>query len=147
MNRTIRIAAVTVAMLASFVAGRAVAPNATADAQGMTLSHFRCYAAGSFIGTTAHAVAVELKDQFGPPVNAIVSRPELFCAPVLKKLERTKPQPFPQPADHLTCYDAPGKTIETVRTGQNQLGKVQVRDLIPRLLCVPTHKFELKPNG
>ncbi|HEX3549128.1 MAG TPA: hypothetical protein VHT53_02065 [Candidatus Elarobacter sp.] len=45
------------------------------------------------------------------------------------------------------AYLAPSKTLGIVRTGANQLGKVQVRDLAPRLLCVPTHKFEPNPKG
>jgi hypothetical protein len=132
------------ALGAAFVAGRTSAPPA-AEAQVMGLSHFRCYTA-NFTGTTAVPVPVALKDQFGV-TNAMVTRPYFFCTPVAKKLLKSEPQQFPQPADHLTCYLAEGKGLGIVRTGANQLGKVQVRDLVPRLLCVPTHKFEPKPGS
>ena len=141
MMRKLRIVAVCVALGIAFAAGRFVAPPA-ADAQAMTLSHFRCYTA-NFTGTTPLQAPVALRDQFGVS-QAIVTRPELFCTPVVKRLLKSEPKPFPQPADHLTCYAAESKVIGDARVGANQLGRVQVRDLAPRLLCVPTHKFEPK---
>jgi hypothetical protein len=142
--RFIRVTLAALALAGAFVAGRTAAtPPTAADAQVPQLSHFRCYTA-NFTATTAGEVPVALRDQFGTS-ESVVTRPELFCAPVMKRLLKTKPQQFPQPADHLTCYLAPGKMLGIVRTGSNQLGHVQVRDLTPRLLCVPTNKDE-KPK-
>ncbi len=135
---------VVAALVASFFAGRAFAPS-TADAQVAGLSHFRCYTA-NFTGTTGVPVPVQLTDQFGVS-NAMVTRPYMFCAPVQKKLLKSEPKQFPQPADHLTCYVAESKPLGIVRAGSNQLGKVQARDLAPRLLCVPTNKVEPNPKG
>jgi hypothetical protein len=143
--RLIRVSLAALALAGAFVAGHAVATPPTAvDAQVPQFSHFRCYTS-AYWKTNPGPVPVQLHDQFGTEVTS-VGKPELFCTPVLKKLLKTQPDKFAGPADHLTCYLAPGKMLGIARTAENQLGKIIVRDLTPRMLCVPTRKDE-KPAG
>jgi hypothetical protein len=144
--RIIRISLVVLALVGTFIAGHATAiAPAPADAQGMAFSHFRCYTS-AFWRPAGVSVPVQLHDQFATE-ETIVEKPELFCTPVMKKLLQTKPNTFAGPADHLTCYlTRPGKMIGVARSAENQLGKLLVRDLTPRMLCVPTRKDE-KPAG
>ncbi len=143
--RIIRVVLAAAALIGAFTAGRLIAvPPAPVDAQMTQLSHFRCYTS-EYWKPSSMAIPVNLKDQFTSE-NTQLMRPQLFCTPVTKTLLKTKPMKFPQPADHLTCYaTSAGKTLGIARQGANQLGPVVVRDLMPRLLCVPTWKNE-KPG-
>lgn len=88
------------------------------------------------------SIPVQLHDQFSTETT-VLQRPEFFCTPVLKKLLKAEPNKFAGPADHLTCYlTKPGKMAGVARNAENQLGKLIVRDLTPRMLCVPTRKYE-----
>ena len=140
--RFIRVTLTAVALAGAFVAGRTVAtPPTAADAQVPQFSHFRCYTS-AFWKPAMISIPVQLHDQFSTE-NSELRKPEFFCTPVIKKLLKAEPNKFAGPADHLTCYlTPPGKTVGVARNAENQLGKLIVRDLTPRMLCVPTRKYE-----
>jgi hypothetical protein len=143
--RFIRVTLAAVALAGAFTAGRIVATPPTAiDAQVPQFSHFRCYTS-AFWKPAALSIPVQLHDQFSTETT-VIQKPEFFCTPVMKKLLKSEPVKFAGPADHLTCYvTTQGKMIGTARSGENQLGKLLVRDLTPHMLCVPTRKDEKFP--
>ena len=115
---------------------------ATASYQpDVVFSHFECYtptAPGP--PPPAPRNIVQLTDQF-QQITTKVGPSELFCTPVVKKLQPgVHPLPVPAPADHLTCYAIMGPTINHVVMASNQLQRQQLGLGTPALICVPTHK-------
>ncbi|HEY4442051.1 MAG TPA: hypothetical protein VGN14_16455 [Candidatus Elarobacter sp.] len=131
---------VAVAVIAAFVIGRATStsPERVAEAQVPSLSHFECYQTTT--PTTFKPVTVVLRDQFGP-MKTILGRPNMLCAPTRKELIGQAPHKFAGPADHLLCYPEDAAPKAALRHTDNQIGPSIIRNLQPRWLCVPTHKF------
>jgi hypothetical protein len=134
------LATVALVVVAAFAIGRETASPTPAVAQGMmartTFSHFECYQAqigGQFAAT------VELTDQF-QQYQTNVGPAQLFCTPVTKKVISGPNMRVPNPADHLTCYQIKGPTIQQSRAYANQFISNKVLVGTPSLLCVPTHK-------
>jgi hypothetical protein len=144
--RIVRVVLVIAAVAGAFVLGHVTAAPQIAQAQTpvpvttAVLAHFHCYAAQ--FGPQLNPVQVALHDQFETS-EAVVSRPEFFCAPVTETLLRQKAVPFDGAADHLVCCYAPGGTaIAQNHTAVNQFGKMTAANLVPRMDCVPTHQDE-----
>ncbi len=144
--RFIRVTLAAVALAGAFVAGHITsAPPAAVDAQVPQFSHFRCYTS-LFWKPASVSIPVQLHDQFSTETT-VLQKPQFFCTPVVKKLLKQDPHQFKGPADHLTCYStSEGKVVGTARSGENQLGPILVRDLTPRMVCVPTRKDEKFPG-
>jgi len=136
--RMLAAAVAACAVVSAFVLGRTTATQ-VAEAQVAPFSHFQCYQTNT--PTTFKPIPVVLTDQFGTS-KALLQRPNLFCAPVRKQLVNTQPHPFKGAADHLLCYPEENASKTLVRRVENQLGISMIRDLAPRWLCVPTHKYE-----
>ena len=143
--RVIQTTLVAAAVVAAFVIGRETSTPSSrvAQAQVPSFSHFQCYQTAS--PTTFKPVGVVLYDQFGTSKH-VLGRPNLFCAPAKKELIGMQPHKFAGAADHLLCYPESGDGRTLLRRVENQLGVSQIRDLIPRWLCVPTHKYEPLPG-
>jgi hypothetical protein len=139
--RFIGAAFVAFAVVSAFVIGRETGTSSSrvAEAQVPSFSHFQCYQTTT--PTNFKPVAVVLKDQFGTS-KAVLQTPNMFCAPTLKKLVGMNPHKFTGVADHLLCYPEKNPPKMVLRKVENQLGMSAVRNLAPRWLCVPTHKYE-----
>ncbi len=139
-------ALVAVAVVTAFAIGRETSTSSSrvAEAQVPPFTHFQCYLTTT--PTTFKPVPVLIKDQFGV-MKAALQRPNLFCAPANKRLVSGEPHTFAGAADHLLCYpeDLPGKSL--LRKVENQLGVTVIRNLQPRWLCLPTHKYEPASKG
>jgi len=137
--RIVRVGLVVAAVVVAFVLGHVTAPRmaqAQSPQPGSALSDLRCY--GAQFGPQA-PTQIALHDQFQTS-EATVTIPQLFCAPVTTTL-RQRAVPVEGVADHLVCYYAPGGTaLAQSHTVTNQLGKITVANLVPRMLCVPTHQ-------
>ncbi|MBV8530094.1 MAG: hypothetical protein JO104_02155 [Candidatus Eremiobacteraeota bacterium] len=136
--RFVSLTVIVMLVAAAFVAGRVTAPSAALAAMPMatTYSHFECYTEqikGSFNAT------VQLTDQFQSYQTA-VGAPEFFCTPVTKKVISGPNMRVPVPANHLTCYQIQGPTVNQTRPFSNQFQKSSVVAMTPQLLCVPTNK-------
>jgi hypothetical protein len=132
------LAVVLIASLAAFTIGRVTAPaTVQAAVPAVRFSHFQCYTAqlqGSFSGAV-----VTLTDQF-QKYRTKVGPAQLFCTPVTKHVVSGPNMQVPQPADHLTCYQIQGPTIQQVRPFANQFETGNVTVGMPTLLCLPTNK-------
>jgi hypothetical protein len=116
-------------------------PATASDQPAVVFSHFECYTpVQPGPPPPAPRNVVQLTDQF-QMIQTKVGPSELFCTPVMKKLQQgVHPLPVPPPANHLTCYAIMGPTINHVVLASNQLQKQQLQLGTPALLCVPTNK-------
>jgi hypothetical protein len=90
-----------------------------------------------YAGPTRTAAEIAAQRQ----ITTQVGPSELFCTPVMKKLQPgVSPLPVPPPADHLTCYAITGPATNHLVLAENQLQRQQLQLGTPALLCVPTHK-------
>jgi hypothetical protein len=131
-----------VAALAIVVVGMVKDGPATASyPQAMVFSHFECYTpVQPGPPPKSPRNVVMLTDQF-QQITTQVGPSELFCTPVMKKLQPgVSPLPVPPPADHLTCYAITGPATNHLVLAENQLQRQQLQLGTPALLCVPTHK-------
>jgi hypothetical protein len=136
--RFIAAALAACAIVAAFAIGRATGPSNIAQAQVNVFTHFQCYQTTT--PTNFKPVTVELKDQFGVS-KAELQTPNMFCAPVTKKLIGMDPHKVAGRTDHLLCYPEKNPPKMVLRKVENQLGMSVVRNLNPRWLCVPTFKY------
>jgi hypothetical protein len=141
--RIVRVVLVIAAVAGAFVIGHVTAPPQIAQAQTLVpattavLSDLRCY--GAQFGPQVPA-QVSLHDQF-QTTELTVTAPEFFCVPVVKTVLRQKTAIVDGAADHMICYYAPGGTAYAQsHTATSVLGKLTVSNLVPRMLCVPTHQ-------
>jgi hypothetical protein len=135
-----RTAIVIGAGILAFALGRLTGISTPAAAafmpQATTFSHFECYTAQlpKFPGADVY-----LTDQF-QTYSTGVGQAQYFCTPVMKKVIKGPNMKVPPPADHLTCYQIQGPTINQQRPFYNQFQKGSVVVETPALLCLPTHK-------
>jgi hypothetical protein len=124
-------------IVTSFAIGRVTAPApASAAIQPMVrFSHFECYAAQM----KPVQAQVKLTDQF-QSYSTSLGPPQFFCTPVVKKVISGPHVVVPAPADHLTCYQIQGPSLQTSRPYTNQFIQDTVGVGTPQLLCVPTNK-------
>lgn len=123
-------------IVTSFAIGRVTAPAPAAAAVPMvTVSHFECYTAAA----KPVSEVVQLTDQF-QTYQTGVGPPQFFCTPVVKKVVQGHHMRVPTPADHLTCYQIQGPTVNQQRPYTNQFIADTVTVGTPQLLCVPTNK-------
>jgi hypothetical protein len=133
------LALIVLVTFTAFVAGRVTAPSKAEAAMpaATTFSHFECYTAqvqASFPGAV-----VTLTDQF-QKYETKVGAPQLFCTPVTKHVVSGPNMKVPPPANHLTCYQITGRTIQQTRPFVNQFEAGNVTVGTPTLLCLPTNK-------
>jgi hypothetical protein len=124
-------------IVTSFAIGRVTAPvPASAAIQPMLrFSHFECYTAQM----KSVGAQVQLTDQFQTYKTGL-GPPQFFCTPVTKKVLSGPRITVPAPADHLTCYQIQGPSIQQSRPYTNQFIMDTVSVGTPQLLCVPTNK-------
>ena len=136
--RYLSIAIGALLIVTSFAIGRVTAPApALAGVQPMLrFSHFECYAAQM---KPVQGEVVQLTDQF-QTYKTQIGAPQFFCTPVTKKVISGPRVPVPAPADHLSCYQIQGPTIQQQRPYTNQFIMDTVAVGSPQLLCVPTNK-------
>jgi hypothetical protein len=139
----VRVVLVVAAVTGAFVLGHVTAQPRMAQAQTplpattMVLSDLRCY--GAQFGPQP-PVQVSLRDQFQTTEVSVIA-PQLFCVPVVKTLLRQKAAPLDGVADHMVCYYAPGgSAYAQSHTIDNAFGKLTVANIVPRMLCVATHR-------
>lgn len=138
--RVFRTAIVIGAVALAFALGRLAGTSTPAAAafmpQAVTFSHFECYTAElpHFGGAQ-----VQLTDQF-QTYSTGVGQVQYFCTPVMKKVIKGPNMKVPPPADHLTCYQIQGPTVNQQRPMYNQFQRANVVAETPALLCLPTHK-------
>lgn len=141
--RIVRVVLVVTAVAGAFALGHVTAVPQIAQAQTpvpastTVLSDLRCY--GAQFGPQVPA-QVSLRDQF-QTTELTVTAPEFFCVPVVKTVLRQKAVMVDGTADRMVCYYAPGGTAYAQsHTASNTLGKLTVANLVPRMLCVPSHQ-------
>jgi hypothetical protein len=132
------LAVIVAASFAAFAIGRVTSPAAVQAAMpAVRFSHFECYTSqvqGSFGGAL-----VTLTDQF-QKYRTKVGPAQFFCTPVTKHVVSGPDMQVPAPADHLTCYQIQGPTVQQTRPFTNQFEKGNVTAITPALLCLPTNK-------
>ena len=123
-------------IVTSFAIGRVTAPAPASAAIPMAaFSHFECYQAQ----LKPVQATVKLTDQF-QSYQTTLGSPQFFCTPVTKVVVSGPRVKVPPPANHLTCYQIKGPTINQTRPYTNQFIMDSVVVGVPQLLCLPTYK-------
>jgi len=125
-------------------------PPATKTPAPPALSHFTCYPVALLPGTAGFQPpsSVTVRDQFSPkPVPVKVGAPLLLCLPTTKILPTGASFRSVNDRTHLLCFAVSPTPKKTPVFDKNQFGQGKVNVLKTRLLCLPSTKVVVGPNG